>query len=185
MSENERVARIIDELEKLYPQDLCSLQYRVPHELLIAVRLAAQCTDARVNQVAPALFARYPSIAAFAEANVTDVEEMVRRCGFYHTKAHDIVEMCKMLRDKYNSIVPDSIEELTKLPGVGRKTANLICGDIYGQPSYVCDTHCIRITNRLGLSSSKDPYKVEMQLREKIPPEKSTGFCLYRNWYVF
>lgn len=177
MSENERVARIIDELEKLYPQDLCSLQYRVPHELLIAVRLAAQCTDARVNQVAPALFARYPSITAFAEANVTDIEEMVRSCGFYHTKAHDIVEMCKMLRDKYNNIVPDSIEELTKLPGVGRKTANLICGDIYGQPSYVCDTHCIRITNLLGLSSSKDPYKVEMQLREKIPPEKSTGFC--------
>ena len=125
----------------------------------------------------PALFAKYPSIEAFAEADVADVEEMVRSCGFYHTKARDIVEMCKMLRDEYGGVVPDSIEELTRLPGVGRKTANLICGDIYGQPSYVCDTHCIRITNLLGLTTSKDPYKVEMQLREKIPPEKSTGFC--------
>ena len=177
MSEKERINQIIKTLEKLYPEDLCSLQYRIPHELLISVRLAAQCTDARVNQVAPALFARYPSIESFAEANVHEVEEYVRSCGFYHTKAHDIVEMCKMLRDQYGGVVPDSIEELTKLPGVGRKTANLICGDIYGQPSYVCDTHCIRSTNLLGLSSSKDPYKVEMQLREKIPPEKSTAFC--------
>ena len=177
MSEKERINQIIKTLEKLYPEDLCSLQYRIPHELLISVRLAAQCTDARVNQVAPALFARYPSIESFAEANVHEVEEYVRSCGFFHTKAHDIVEMCKMLRDQYGGVVPDSIEELTKLPGVGRKTANLICGDIYGQPSYVCDTHCIRITNLLGLSSSKDPYKVEMQLREKIPPEKSTAFC--------
>ena len=177
MQEKERIAHIISELEKLYPQDLCSLQYRIPHELLIAVRLSAQCTDARVNQVVPALFAKYPSIEAFAEADVADVEEMVRSCGFYHTKARDIVEMCKMLRDEYGGVVPDSIEELTRLPGVGRKTANLICGDIYGQPSYVCDTHCIRITNLLGLTTSKDPYKVEMQLREKIPPEKSTGFC--------
>ena len=177
MQEKERIAHIISELEKLYPQDLCSLQYRIPHELLIAVRLSAQCTDARVNQVVPALFAKYPSIEAFAEADVADVEEMVRSCGFYHTKARDIVEMCKMLRDEYGGVVPDSIEELTRLPGVGRKTANLICGDIYGQRSYVCDTHCIRITNLLGLTTSKDPYKVEMQLREKIPPEKSTGFC--------
>ena len=134
MQEKERIAHIISELEKLYPQDLCSLQYRIPHELLIAVRLSAQCTDARVNQVVPALFAKYPSIEAFAEADVADVEEMVRSCGFYHTKARDIVEMCKMLRDEYGGVVPDSIEELTRLPGVGRKTANLICGDIYGQP---------------------------------------------------
>ena len=177
MQEKERIAHIISELEKLYPQDLCSLQYRIPHELLIAVRLSAQCTDARVNQVVPALFAKYPSIEAFAEADVADVEEMVRSCGFYHTKARDIVEMCKMLRDEYGGVVPDSIEELTRLPGVGRKTANLICGDIYGQPSYVCDTHCIRITILFALTTSKVPYMVEMQLREKIPPEKSPGFC--------
>lgn len=177
MQVKERITHIIEELEKLYPQDLCSLQYPIPHELLISVRLSAQCTDARVNQVVPPLFTKYPSIDSFAKADVADIEQMIRSCGFYHTKARDIVEMCKMLRDKYNGIVPDSIEELTKLPGVGRKTANLICGDIYGQPSYVCDTHCIRITNLLGLTTSKDPYKVEMQLREKIPPEKSTGFC--------
>ena len=166
MKEKERIGHIIAALEKQYPQDLCSLQYRIPHELLIAVRLAAQCTDARVNMVVPALFARYPDINAFAKADVADVEEMVRSCGFYHTKARDIVEMCKMLRDEYGGKVPDSIEELTRLPGVGRKTANLICGDIYGQPSYVCDTHCIRITNLLGLTTGKDPYKVEMQLRK-------------------
>ena len=178
MQEKERIAHIISELEKLYPQDLCSLQYRIPHELLIAVRLSAQCTDARVNQVVPALFAKYPSIEAFAEADVADVEEMVRSCGFYHTKARDIVEMCKMLRDEYGGVVPDSIEELTRLPGVGRKTANLICGDIYGQPSYVCDTHCIRITGRLGITDgSKDPLKVEKQLRCAIPPEESNNFC--------
>ena len=178
MSEKERINQIIKTLEKLYPEDLCSLQYRIPHELLISVRLAAQCTDARVNQVAPALFARYPSIESFAEANVHEVEEYVRSCGFYHTKAHDIVEMCKMLRDQYGGVVPDSIEELTKLPGVGRKTANLICGDIYGQPSYVCDTHCIRITGRLGITDgSKDPLQVERQLRQCIPPKESSNFC--------
>ena len=178
MSEKERINQIIEALEKLYPEDLCSLQYRIPHELLISVRLAAQCTDARVNQVAPALFARYPSIESFAEADVHEVEEYVRSCGFYHTKAHDIVEMCKMLRDQYGGVVPDSIEELTKLPGVGRKTANLICGDIYGQPSYVCDTHCIRITGRLGITDgSKDPLQVERQLRQCIPPRESSDFC--------
>ena len=121
MQEKERIAHIISELEKLYPQDLCSLQYRIPHELLIAVRLSAQCTDARVNQVVPALFAKYPSIEAFAEADVADVEEMVRSCGFYHTKARDIVEMCKMLRDEYGGVVPDSIEELTRLPASAAK----------------------------------------------------------------
>ena len=177
MQEKERIAHIISELEKLYPQDLCSLQYRIPHELLIAVRLSAQCTDARVNQVVPALFAKYPSIEAFAEADVADVEEMVRSCGFYHTKARDIVEMCKMLRDEYGGVVPDSIEELTRLPGVGRKTANLVVGDIYGKPAVVADTHCIRITNKLGLTSGKEPEKVERQLRAILPPEESSDFC--------
>ena len=177
MQEKERIAHIISELEKLYPQELCSLQYRIPHELLIAVRLSAQCTDARVNQVVPALFAKYPSIEAFAEADVADVEEMVRSCGFYHTKARDIVEMCKMLRDEYGGVVPDSIEELTRLPGVGRKTANLVVGDIYGKPAVVADTHCIRITNKLGLTSGKEPEKVERQLRAILPPEESSDFC--------
>lgn len=177
MNTQEKTARIIEALEKTYPDSLCSLQHRIPHELLIAVRLSAQCTDARVNMVTPALFDRYRSIEDFASAEVSDVEALVKSCGFYHTKAQDIVSMCQMLLSDYGGVVPGSIEELTKLPGVGRKTANLICGDIFGQPSYVCDTHCIRITNLLGLTTSKDPYKVEMQLRACIPPEKSTEFC--------
>ena len=165
MKSKAAVRRIVEELKVLYPNARCSLEYKKDYELLFAVRLSAQCTDARVNQVVPALFAKYPSIEAFAEADVADVEEMVRSCGFYHAKARDIVEMCKMLRDEYGGVVPDSIEELTRLPGVGRKTANLICGDIYGQPSYVCDTHCIRITNLLGLTDTKDPAKCETELR--------------------
>lgn len=177
MKEKDRISAIISTLEQTYPEALCSLQYKTPHELLIAVRLSAQCTDARVNQVAPALFQKYPSVAAFASADLTDVEDMVRSCGFYHTKARDIIAMCQMLMHDYGGQVPGTIEQLTGLPGVGRKTANLICGDVFGQPSYVCDTHCIRITNLLGLSHSKDPLKVEMQLRKCIPPEKSTAFC--------
>jgi len=177
MDKKQRIDNIIRALEELYPQDLCSLQYPVPHELLISVRLAAQCTDARVNMVTPALFGRFPTIEAFAEAEVTEVEEYIKSCGLYKTKAKDIVAMCRVLRDEFDSTVPDTIEELTTLPGVGRKTANLIVGDVFGQPSYVCDTHCIRITNLLGLSDSKDAYKVEMQLRECIPPEKSSAFC--------
>ncbi len=177
MRDPKTIDTILSILEEIYPEALCSLQHRIPHELLIAVRLSAQCTDARVNLVTPALFARYPSIEDFAEADVAEVEELIRSCGFYHTKARDIVMMCRMLRDEYGGRVPDEIDELVKLPGVGRKTANLICGDIYGKPAYVCDTHCIRITNLLGLTTSKDPYKVEMQLRECIPPEKSSDFC--------
>lgn len=177
MEEVKRVEAIINALEQQYPQDLCSLQYDTPHELLIAVRLSAQCTDARVNMVVPALFRRYRSVGEFADADPAEVENYIRSCGFYHTKAQDIVAMCRKIRDEFGGKVPDNIEDLTTLPGVGRKTANLICGDVYGKPSYVCDTHCIRITNLLGLSSSKDPYKVEMQLRACIPPEKSTAFC--------
>lgn len=177
MEETKRIEAIIEALERQYPEDLCSLQYPTPHELLIAVRLSAQCTDARVNMVVPALFSRYPTIEAFAEADPIEVEGYIRSCGFYHTKAQDIVAMCQKLRDEFGGKVPDTIEELTTLPGVGRKTANLICGDVYGKPGYVCDTHCIRITNLLGLTTSKDPYKVEMQLRGCIPPEHSTGFC--------
>ncbi len=169
--------QIIEALKKEYPDGLCSLEYEKPHELLIATRLSAQCTDARVNLVTPTLFSKYRSIQDFAEANVTDVENIIRSCGFYHAKAKDIVEMCKMIQSDYGGKVPNTLEDLTRLPGVGRKTANLVLGDVFHQPSYVCDTHCIRITNLLGLTHSKDPYKVELQLREILPPDESGAFC--------
>ena len=141
------------------------------------MRLSAQCTDARVNLVTPALFAKYPTLEAFAAADVGDVEEMVRSCGFYKHKAKDIVLACQMLLSDYHGRVPDNMEDLLKLPGVGRKTANLLLGDIYHKEAYVCDTHCIRICGKLGLSQGKDPQKVEMQLRKVIPPEESSDFC--------
>ena len=144
---------------------------------MIATRLAAQCTDARVNIVCVDLFQKYPTIQSFAEADVADVEEIVRPCGFFHTKARDIVNMCKMLTEEYGGVLPDTVEELVKLPGIGRKTANLVVGDVYGKPAIVCDTHCIRITNLLGLTDSKDPAKVEDQLRPLLPPEESNNFC--------
>lgn len=170
-------AEIIKLLKEEYPEVKCALTYTQPHELLIATRLSAQCTDKRVNVVTPALFGRFPSVDAFADADVSEVEELVRTCGLFKTKAQDIVLMCQMIRDIYGGKVPDTIEELTKLPGVGRKTANLIVGDLYGQPAYVCDTHVIRLTNRLGLSDTKDASKVEKQLREVIPPAESLNFC--------
>ncbi len=168
---------IIALLKEEYPEVKCALIYTQPHELLIATRLSAQCTDKRVNMVTPALFERFKSIDEFAEADVSEVEELIRTCGLFKTKAQDIVSMCVMLRDIYGGKVPDSIAELTKLPGVGRKTANLIVGDLYGQPAYVCDTHVIRLTNRLGLSDTKDAAKVEKQLREVIPSGESLKFC--------
>ena len=168
---------IIALLKEEYPDVKCALIYTQPHELLIATRLSAQCTDKRVNMVTPALFERFKSIDEFAEADVSEVEELIRTCGLFKTKAQDIVSMCVMLRDIYGGKVPDSIAELTKLPGVGRKTANLIVGDLYGQPAYVCDTHVIRLTNRLGLSDTKDAAKVEKQLREVIPSGESLKFC--------
>ena len=178
MQEKERITHIISELEKLYPQDLCSLQYRIPHELLIAVRLSAQCTDARVNMVTPALYAKFPTLEAFANAGYEEVGEAIKSCGFYNTKSKDLVECAKILLEKYGGRVPGTMEELTSLPGIGRKTANLILGDIYHQPAYVCDTHCIRITGRLGLTDgSKDPLSVEKQLRAVLPPEESSDFC--------
>lgn len=169
--------RAVDALKERYPEGICSLQYQDPLQLLIATRLSAQCTDARVNMVTPALFERFPTLDAFADADPEEVGEYIRSCGLYKTKARDIVAMAGMLRDVYGGVVPDTVEELTKLPGVGRKTANLVCGDIYGKPAVVADTHCIRITNRLGLTDSKDPYKVEMQLRTILPPEESNAFC--------
>ena len=177
MEVSEKVTNILSALKALYPDALCALQYRKDYELMIAVRLSAQCTDARVNQVTPGLFAAYPTLESFAEADIADIENHVRSCGFYHHKARDIVLACRMLRDSYGGRVPDSMEELLKLPGVGRKTANLLLGDIYGREGYVCDTHCIRICGKLGLSEGKDPVKVEMQLRQVIPPEESSDFC--------
>ena len=173
----EKVTNILSALKAAYPDALCALHYGKDYELMIAVRLSAQCTDARVNLVTPALFARYPTLESFAEARVEDVEEMVHSCGFYRHKARDIVLACQMLLRDYGGKVPDNMEDLLKLPGVGRKTANLLLGDIYGQEGYVCDTHCIRICGKLGLSQGKDPVKVEMQLRQVIPPEESSDFC--------
>ncbi|MBR5572484.1 MAG: endonuclease III [Oscillospiraceae bacterium] len=172
------IKTIIDRLKELYPGAECSLEYQKDYELLFSVRLAAQCTDARVNLVTPALFARYPSLEAFAEADVDEVGEYVHSCGFWRAKARDMVLCAQMLLREYGGKVPDTMEELLKLPGVGRKTANLILGDIYRKEGYVCDTHCIRITGRLGITDgSKDPLKVEMQLRKVIPPEESNDFC--------
>ena len=179
MKSKEQVGAIIAALKTLYPDALCSLDYEKDYELLFSVRLAAQCTDARVNLVTPALFARYPTLDAFAEADVAEVETYVHSCGFYKHKAEDIVLACRMLRDEYGRKVPDTMDALLRLPGVGRKTANLLLGDIYKRPgSVVCDTHCIRINNRLGLCDSKDPLKVERQLRALLPPEIMEGSIL-------
>lgn len=173
----QNINEIISILKERYPDALCALRYDKDYELMIAVRLSAQCTDARVNLVTPALFARFPTLDSFADADVAEVETLVHSCGFYKHKARDIVLACRMLREKYDRKVPDSMEELLKLPGVGRKTANLLLGDIYGQPAVVCDTHCIRIANRLGLAKGKEPEKVETQLRAILPPEESSDFC--------
>lgn len=176
-AKEKRAAEIIKLLRGEYPDVKCALIYEKPHELLIATRLSAQCTDKRVNMVTPALFERFPDIDSFAEADVSEVEEYIRTCGLFKTKAQDIVGMCRMLRDEYGGKIPDSIEELTKLPGVGRKTANLVVGDLYGKPAMVCDTHVIRLSNRLGLADSTDAGVVEKQLREIIPPEEGLNFC--------
>ena len=178
MKSKAAVRRIVEALKKLYPDALCSLQYQKDYELLFAVRLSAQCTDARVNMVTPALYAKFPTLEAFANAGYEEVGEAIKSCGFYNTKSKDLVECAKILLEKYGGRVPGTMEELTSLPGIGRKTANLILGDIYHQPAYVCDTHCIRITGRLGLTDgSKDPLKVEQQLRKVIPPEEANNFC--------
>lgn len=174
----EKVAAIIEILKDRYPAALCALHYDKDYELMISVRLSAQCTDARVNQVTPALFAAYPTLEAMANADIGDVENYVRSCGFYKHKARDIVLACQMLLRDFGGKVPDNMESLLRLPGVGRKTANLLLGDIYGVPgSVVCDTHCIRICGRLGLTTGKEPEKVEQQLRRLLPPEESSDFC--------
>jgi endonuclease-3 len=174
----EKVSAIIEALKERYPNPVCALHYQKDYELMIAVRLSAQCTDARVNLVTPALFAAYPTLEAMANADISHIEELVHSCGFYKHKARDIVLGCQMLISDYGSKVPGTMEELLKIPGVGRKTANLLLGDLYAVPgSVVCDTHCIRICGRLGLSEGKDPEKVETQLRKILPPEESSDFC--------
>ena len=178
MKTEAQISAIIEELKKLYPDAVCSLDYRKDYELLFSVRLAAQCTDARVNLVTPALFERFPSLEAFARATPEEVGEYVHSCGFWRAKARDIVGSAQMLLSDFGGRVPDNMDDLLRLPGVGRKTANLILGDVYGKEGYVCDTHCIRITGRLGITDgSKDPLKVEQQLRKVIPPEESSAFC--------
>jgi endonuclease-3 len=179
MKTEQEVRCIVEELKNLYPEGICSLNYEKDYELLVSVRLSAQCTDERVNQVTPALFARFPTLHALAEADVSEVEEYVHSCGFFRAKARDIVASAQMLITQYGGKVPSTMEELLSLPGVGRKTANLLLGDIYGEPGVVvADTHCIRITGLLGLTDgTKDPGKVEQQLRAVLPPEESNDFC--------
>ncbi|MGI6773522.1 MAG: endonuclease III [Acutalibacteraceae bacterium] len=175
--DRERARLAAAALKELYPDAVCSLVAEEPFQLLVATRLSAQCTDARVNMITPALFKKYPTIEAFAKAEQSEVEELVHSCGFYRQKAKDIIGMANMVLTEYGGRVPDSIEELTRLPGVGRKTANLIVGDVYGKPAVVADTHLIRISNRLGLVSAKDPLKVELRLKELLDPSESNDFC--------
>lgn len=177
MNEREIALLAVDALKAKYPDSLCSLNAENPLQLIIATRLSAQCTDARVNLVTPTLFEKYKTVEDFASADVADVEEIIHSCGFFRAKAKDIVEMCKKMISDFGGNVPDNIDDLTSLPGVGRKTANLIMGDVYGKPAVVADTHLIRISNLLGLVSTKDPFKVEMKLRELLPPEESNDFC--------
>lgn len=177
MTKKQRAALATVALKAEYPDAICSLTAADPLQLLIATRLSAQCTDARVNLVTPGLFEKYPDAESFAAADIADVEAIVRPCGFFRTKAADIVNMCRELLDRFGGEVPDTIEALTTLPGVGRKTANLIVGDVFGKPAVVADTHLIRITNLLGLVDTKDPKKVELQLKELLDPAESNDFC--------
>lgn len=177
MTKKQRAALAVESLKKEYPGAVCSLTYKNPLQLLIATRLSAQCTDARVNKVTPVLFKKFPSLDDFCAGKISDIETIIRSCGLYKTKARDIFNMCLMIKENFGGKVPDTMEQLLKLPGVGRKTANLILGDVYGKPAVVTDTHCIRICARLGLSEGKDPFKVEKQLAAVLPPEESNDFC--------
>ncbi len=165
--------------EQEYKGAVCSLDYEENNafQLLIATRLSAQCTDARVNMVTPILFKRFPNAESMAKADINEVMEIIKTCGLYKTKAKDILEISKSICDNFKGVVPNTIEELTTLSGVGRKTANLVCGDIYGKPAIVTDTHFIRLCNRLGFVKTTNPLKVENEMRDILPPEKSNGFC--------
>ena len=177
MTNNERALLAVQALKNEYPDAKCSLIYTDPLQLLIATRLSAQCTDARVNMVTPSLFEHFKTADDFAKSSYEEVAKYIKSCGLYKTKSKDIVEMCKMLCKNYNGIVPDTIEELVKLPGIGRKTANLVVGDIFNKPAVVVDTHCIRITSRLGFHNIKDAAKIEKILREALPAAESNNFC--------
>ena len=177
MTKKERAKLLVEGLKKEYPDAICSLVAENPFELLVATRLSAQCTDARVNLVTPALFNKYRTLDDYVNADVKDIENIIHSCGFYHGKARDIIEMARGVRDRFGGVVPDNIEDLTTLSGVGRKSANLIVGDVYGKPAVVADTHLIRLTNRMGLVNTKDPKKVEMELKKILPPEECNDFC--------
>lgn len=177
MKKSEIARLACEELEKLYPDAECSLNYSKPYELMFAARLAAQCTDARVNIVTQTLFKKYPTLEAFANADLAELEQDVKPCGFYHTKAKSLKEMAGQLINNFGGEVPDTMEQLLTLSGIGRKTANLMLGDVFGKPAVVTDTHCIRITGRLGLTANKEPAKVEKDLVKLIPPEISSDFC--------
>ena len=177
MENKEKIAICIEKLKEQYPSAECSLIYNNPLEMLIAARLSAQCTDIRVNMITPSLFKRFPNVHAFAKADLHEIEEYICPCGLYKTKARDIKEMCKKIIEDFNGNVPDNMEDLTSLPGVGRKTANLILGDIFGKPAIVVDTHFIRVTRRIGFHNTKDPLKIEELMKELIPAEESSKFC--------
>ena len=177
MSHKDFAVSVLDALETAYPDAVCSLVAKEPWQLLCAVRLSAQCTDARVNLVTKELFEAFPTLDSLANAPIEKVEDIVRPCGLFKVKAQNLKDCCQMIRDKFNGVVPDNMEDLLTLPGVGRKTANLILGDVYGKPAVVCDTHCIRICNRLGFISTTDPYKAELGLKEILPPDRSNDFC--------
>ena len=173
----QKAVQICDALDTVYPDAVCSLQFDKPYELMIATRLSAQCTDARVNIVTKDLFQKYPTLDAFADADLTELEQDVHPCGFYKAKAKSIKEMCQRVRDVYGGAVPDNMDDLLTLPGIGRKTANLLLGDVFGKPAVVTDTHCIRISGRLGLTKRHAPEQVEEDLRKVLPPERSNRFC--------
>lgn len=177
MTTQELAIKAVNALKEEYPDALCSLEYEDPLQLLISVRLAAQCTDARVNTVTPALFERFPTLDAFCEGTEEEIGELIHSCGFFRAKARDILGACRKIRDEFGGKVPDNMEDLLSLPGVGRKTANLILGDVYHKPAVVTDTHCIRISGRLGLTKNKAPEKVERDLWAVLPPEESNNFC--------